>query len=126
MKYFFAFILGLTLILTAGPGVSGDANFTWIKPDPAFDAVVPAGTIIDEYRIYCTVGSNDFVIVVPGYDTEQYNATGLTPGSYTCFLRSYSDAQGLESIDSNSVTKVIYDPSSPNPPASFVFVPAIQ
>jgi len=122
MKY-----LSLIFLLVFSTSIlAGDATFTWGKPVPPFDVAVPTGTIIDEYRIYCTVGAASFVITVPGYDTEIYNATGLVPGSHTCFMRSYSAAQNVESVDSNTVTKVIFDDSSPNPPASFVFVPAIQ
>ncbi len=105
---------------------AGDAIFTWTKPVPAFDVSVPAGTVIDEYRIHCTVGASNFVIVVSGYDTEQYDATGLVPGSHTCYMTSWSVGANAESVDSESVTKTIFDASSPNPPAFFDFVPAIE
>lgn len=99
----------------------GDATIQWTKPDPAFTNPVRPGTIIDEYRLYCTIGVSDFVVVIPGYDTEIYEATGLVPGSHSCFMRSYSAAQDQESKDSNVVAFIIYGDASPNPPTLVIF-----
>lgn len=106
---------------TAHPGhPPGAATFEWIKPDPAFTGPVRPGTIIDEYRLYCTVGVSNFIVIIPGYDTEIYEATGLVSGLHTCFFRSYSAAQDQESIDSNVVTFTIFGVERPNAPSLVV------
>lgn len=105
--------------------MAANALFTWAKPTPIFDSVVPPAWTIDEYRIKCTVDTNGVVtpvnFVVQGYDTEEFLAEGLQPGDMTCHMTSFSIGANKESADSASVSNFLTDGGIPNPPSSFDF-----
>ena len=118
---------------------AGEATFNWIKPVPMFTdnadgspAVVPPDWTIDEYRIMCrvTVTGQPAVsytrIITGGYNIETVTYTDLPNGETTCVMRSWSAGNGLESIDSNSVTKFVMDSITPAPPTVFDFIPLVS
>ncbi len=118
---------------------AGEATFNWIKPFPIFTpnadgtpAVVPPDWTIDEYRVKCVVTAagqpdvNYTRIVAGGYDIETVTYTDLPNGDTTCIMTSFSLGNGLESIDSNSVTKFVMDATSPAPPTVFDFIPLVS
>jgi hypothetical protein len=119
----------LILFLFAGNAVAGEATFTWLKPVPPWDVVVPPAWVIDEYRIKCTVvvplqPDVSYTRVVPGYDTETVTYDDLPNGDTTCVMTSWSNGSGSESIDSASVNKFVFNADvNPNPPTIFDFVP---
>ena len=121
--------------LFTGNALAGEATFNWLKPFPMFEenadgspAVVPPDWTIDEYRLKCTVSVSgqpaaSYTRTILGYDTETVTYTDLPNGDTTCIMTSWSAGNGLESIDSNSVTKFVMDPVFPAPPTVFDFVP---
>jgi len=128
----------LLIALFALTAQAGEATFNWIKPFPMFEenadgspAVVPPDWTIDEYRVKCTVtvpGQPDvnWIRTVLGYDTETVHYTDLPNGQTDCIMTSWSAGNGLESIDSNSVSKFIMDPITPAPPTVFDFIPLVS
>ena len=130
--------LTLLFVFFALTAQAGEATFTWTKPFPMFEpnadgtpAVVPPSWTIDEYRVKCvvqTLGQADvnYTRIVLGYDTETVTYTDLPNGATTCIMTSWSAGNGLESIDSNSVTKFVMDAITPAPPTVFDFIPLVS
>lgn len=126
----------ILLLLIPFSVMAGEATFTWTKPNPAWlpdpPGTAPAGWVIDEYRLYCTIvnaGQPDIIYnqTIIGYDTETATYTDIPAGEMSCFMRSWTSGNGttsIESADSITVTKTIVDSVSPNPPALFDFVQA--
>jgi len=115
---------------------AGEATFSWTMPDPAWEpdppGTAPAGWIINEVRLYCTILNQQQQPIT-------YNKTGISPdaspltytdipsGEMSCHMTSWSNGDGsmdLESANSPTVTKTITDISSPKPPAIFDFIQA--
>ena len=121
--------IGLLLIasLLSFQVSAADVQFTWNKPVPAFSETPPAGWLIDEYRVYCSVDDGngtitDFNTTAFGYDTESILATGIAAGIYTCYVTSYSALPNLESVQSNTITKTISSTAVPGEPTNFDFI----
>lgn len=126
----------LILLFFITPAFAGEATFTWTKPNPAWlpdpPGTAPTGWVINEYRLYCTIvnlGQADITYnkVIPGYDTETATYTDIPSGDMSCHMTSWSNGDGtmdLESANSQTVTKLITDSVSPQPPALFDFVQA--
>jgi len=124
-------LLIAALMLFSSTTFAADAVFTWTKPVPAFNAVVPPAWVIDEYRIYCSTDDGtggapvNIVINVPGYNTESHSETGLAPGNVTCYMTSWSVLANAESPGSTPITNFLTDGGTPNAPSSFDFSAAL-
>jgi hypothetical protein len=120
-------ILGIILgALLSFNVAASDIAFTWNKPVPEFTETPPPGATIDEYRVYCDVddGLGTVVSVIYtafGYDTERHVEFGVSSGSYTCMMRSYSAVLDKESPSSNIVIKSISSTALPGTPTNFDF-----
>jgi len=117
-------IVFILLVWSAGL-VAGDALFTWGKPVPQFGGPgqVPEGWIIDGYRVKCTVQETggQWSAEIAGYDTEEYQATGLVVGTHVCHMVSFSNGYGGESLPSMEVSKQIFAEDAPDRPINFDF-----
>jgi len=105
----------------------GSAKFTWIIPNPAFNAPVPSDWVIDEYRIYCTVDQGDgspkivYNKVVYGYTTAAASYDDVPGGELFCYMTSWSIKADAESEPSNTVSKFVLTTIPPGPPTDFDF-----
>lgn len=83
-------------------------NFTFDNATTYTDGSPMPLSAIEETRLYCD--GNIVATITDG--SEEFNPD-LTPGSYACYATHV--ANGIESVPSNTVTKVVDQPP-PSPP----------
>lgn len=94
---------------------AADANLTWVAPTTRTDG--SPLTNLAGYRIkYGTVlGAYPTVVQVPGAAVTSFVVTGLVGGQTYHFVMTAYDVPGLESANTNPVSRTVLI-SPPNPP----------
>lgn len=114
-------IVAAVAALSSIVAIAGVITFTWTNPETREDGT-PL-TNLETIRIHCGTTSGGPYPTTQDFTPAQSGGANLTlpPGSYHCVATAI-DADGLESVPTGEVSKVIL-PARPSPPADFRLAP---